>query len=94
MKKSIYILCGVGVLVVCAAYACEGCSEYMREKEREKEKIERYNALMERLRTRGIYLNGEDYTLDELNAIEGNYFADRSLREKMIGNGDAYYINW
>ena len=52
MKKSIYILCGVVVLVVCAAYACEGCSEYMREKEREKEKIERYNALMER--TNGI----------------------------------------
>ena len=66
--------------------------EKKREIERRKENEARATALRDRLAARGVHLNGEDYTLDELNAIEGNYFADRSLREKMEINGDSQYI--
>lgn len=94
MKKITYILWIIAIVLAFAIYA--GCryGEYRRKQAREAELVERRNAMMERLRIRGIYLSGEDYTMDELNAIEGNYFADRALREKMKNNGDSYYIQW
>lgn len=75
-----------------AAYGFIKKGEKKREIERRKENEARATALRDRLAARGVHLNGEDYTLDELNAIEGNYFADRSLREKMEINGDSQYI--
>lgn len=49
-------------------------------------------SLRNKLGMKGIYLNGEDYTSEELSAIYENYFADRALREKMEINGDSQYI--
>lgn len=79
-----------GIIGGAVGFAKRG--EKKREIERRKENEARATALRDRLAARGVHLNGEDYTLDELNAIEGNYFADRSLREKMEINGDSQYI--
>ena len=51
-------------------------------------------AAKHRLRLRGIYLNGKDYTPEELDRIESNNFEDRALREKMQVNGDSEYIRY